>query len=78
MIGIFLLVSFIIYVVLSWMIIYHLQTYTIDKILARRAIIIFITVTIFLVVVQLILFMRIESMTIDAIESVRTDAFGTF
>ncbi len=78
MITIFLLISIIIYIVLSWMIVYHLRVYTINKALAHRAIVTFVSVTIILVIIQVALFLRVETVAYDVLEETRTDAFGTF
>ncbi len=78
MIGIFFAVSFVIYGALSWMIVYHLQRYTIDKALSRRAIVVFITVTIVLVIVQTALFFGAKDVTLNPSDNVRTGSFGTF
>ena len=78
MITIFFSISILVYIILSWMIVYHLQTYTIDRYLARRAIIVFSVVTVLLVVVQAVLFLRVEGVVRNTMTDTQTDAFSTF
>ncbi len=78
MITILFAISVLVYVILSWMIVYHLQTYTIDKRLAHRAIVVFGVVTVSLIVVQSIFFLQIESVARNATKNTRTDVFSTF
>ncbi len=80
MVDIIFLISLVVYGILTWVIVYHLHTYTINKKLAHHAIIVFVFTTIILVLAQFILFIVVRD-NIYAMFNIgreRTETFKTF
>ena len=76
MFALFLVVSLIVYTILSWMIVYHLRTYTINKSLAHRAIRFFVGITVVLVLVYIASFFFAQRAVMDIVDSAQ-QSFGT-
>ncbi len=82
MVTIFFLIGVLMYVILAFVIVYHLHTYTLNKKLARRTIVFFGIVTVLLIVMQLVLFIRVKNIMSeterDTHVNVNTDTFEVF